>query len=286
MTPNDLRRIRVPSSLRMPKRMVIPERFSAPLLPARPYGRNLWLLLWILVLIAAAQVVLFVKPIVGVYVDAAVFASLIWLALWQERSRQFVISTAIIPLSMLLCLSLPASTVFTRTSVLMVSFLLLALVYQYLFTLEYPTDGTRLRMTRHGYLFAIPLMVVFGQFLGLVGYGLLRHQYDFADTPLPLVALGVIVFAIAEEILFRGLIQQKAMELFHPLMAAALSAGLYTLVSFGHRGGGLSPVFAALLGSAVAYVYYKKQNILLTIAINVATKLTYTGLVAIFVLRH
>jgi membrane protease YdiL (CAAX protease family) len=141
-------------------------------------------------------------------------------------------------------------------------------------------------MTRHGYLFALPLMVVFGQLLGLVGFGLLRHQYDFRDSTLPLVALGSVVFAIAEESLFRGLIQQRAMLLFNPKLATALSAALYAGLMFGHRGGLLSPVFGALLGTSLAIVYYKKQNLLLTITINAATKLTYIGLVAIFVLRH
>ncbi|HEX8182292.1 MAG TPA: type II CAAX endopeptidase family protein [Candidatus Saccharimonadales bacterium] len=249
------------------------------------YGRNLWLFVWIIVVIAASQLALFVNPLIGVYVNAAVFANLTWLAVRQERARQFYIVIAIIPLTMLVSLSLPEMTVFVRTTVLVVILLALGLIYQYLFTLDYPTDGSRMRMTRHGYLFAIPFMLILGQFIGLLGYALLRNQYDFRDSSLLLVALGAIVFAIAEEIFFRGLIQQRAMLLLHPILAAVLSAGLYAGMSFGHRGGMFTPVLGAILGIVLAAVYYKKQNVLLTISVNAAAKLTYIGLVAVFVLQ-
>ena len=279
-----LRRIRLPSSgLR---RRGVADRFSAPLLPIRPYGRNLWLCLVVVTLVGAAQTALYLRPLVGVYVDAVSFAILIGLALRRERSRHFLIAVSIIPLAMLVGLSLPKTNAFQQTTNLALIFLVLGLTYQYLFTIDYPLERTRLRLTRQGYLFAIPLMVVLGQALGLLGYGLLRQQYDFRGTSLIFVALGAVVYAIAEEILFRGLIQQKAMQLCHPAIAAAVTTLLYASLTVGHRGGILTPVFGLILGAVLSVIYYRKQNILLTMTINISAKLTYIGLVAIFVLRH
>ena len=279
-----LRRIRLPSSgLR---RRGVTDRFSEPLLPIRPYGRYLWLCLVVVTLVGAAQTALYLRPLVGVYVDAVSFAILIGLALRRERSRHFLIAVSIIPLAMLVGLSLPKTNAFQQTTNLALIFLVLGLTYQYLFTIDYPLERTRLRLTRQGYLFAIPLMVVLGQALGLLGYGLLRQQYDFRGTSLIFVALGAVVYAIAEEILFRGLIQQKAMQLCHPAIAAAVTTLLYASLTVGHRGGILTPVFGLILGAVLSVIYYRKQNILLTMTINISAKLTYIGLVAIFVLRH
>lgn len=292
-----LRKVRMPSSVVMQKRFK--ERFTAPLMrvdpepketqpakPPRPVTRNLWLFIWIIVAVGSAQAALYIRPLAGIYVDALAFGSLMWLALRQERARQLVISVAIIPLVMLVSLCLPQTGVFMRTVNLSVLLLTLGLVYQFLFTLDYPLDGTRLRMTRHGYLFAIPLMLVFGQFLGLLGFGLLHHQYDFRGTPLALVAASAVVFSIGEEIVFRGLIQQRGMLLFNPKIAAILSGVLYAGLMFGHRGGLFSPIFGVVLSAVLVIIYHRKQNILLTLTVNAASKLTYIGLVAIFVLRH
>jgi hypothetical protein len=248
----------------------------------RPFWRNAGVAILVAALVLAAQLTLFGKSQVGVYIDALSLAGLVALALLSEKSRQLAISVAILPLANLISMSLPQSTRFDQVTVFYDALLLLALVYRFMFSFDYPVAATRL--TKRGYLVALPLMVVVGQALGGIGYALLRNQYDYGHISLPLVAASTVVYAVAEAMLFQGLIQQRAMQILHPGMAAVLATVLYVATSFGHTGSYLAPLFALLLGATMAAAYYVKQNLLLVITLNAATKLIYFGLLATFVL--
>ncbi len=253
--------------------------------PKRRFGRNLWLWVWLAVAIGAAQILLFVNPAFGVYVNAAALLSMLWVAIRNERARQLTIAASIIPLMMLVGMSLPAESVFERSVTVAVVGLLIGLVYQFLFTIDYPREGTRMHMTKYGYALGIPFAFVIGQIIGLVALALLGHQYEFKGVPVALVMMGMVIIAISEEVIFRGLIQQRAMILFHPLMGALLSALLSALLTLGHGFGASGVVIGVLIGLATSFLYYKQQNIILTITLNVAAKLTYVGLVVAFVLH-
>jgi len=244
--------------------------------------QNLWVAAGTLIAIAASTLTLTFHPVAGVVVNAAVLAFLIGLALWREPVRKLATSVAILPVVTLLSLSLPATNAFAESAVIYASLLLLTLVYRYIFTLDQPLTFSRL--TLRGYGLALPLMVVLGQVLGVLAYGLQRHSYSFSATPTALVALAAVVFAAAEEMFFRGLVQQQAAKVMHPVIAAILSAGLYTIVSINHATI-LAPLFGLITGAVLAATYYKKQNLILTTTINAAAKLTYIGLLAAFVLR-
>jgi membrane protease YdiL (CAAX protease family) len=252
------------------------------LFPSRPLTRNLWLIVWLAIVIAAAQISLFARPAVGVYVNAAALICLLGLALWQARARQLIISVAIIPIAMMVGLSLPNLPAFQRTMVVTIVVLLLGLTYQYLFTLDYPLQGTKQNLTKFGYALSIPIMVVVGQLIGLIAFAAMHGHYEYRGTSVLLVGLSLVVMAIAEEIVFRGLIEQRALLFFHPLMALVLTAFLYTLATLGHGGGIFAPMLGALIGVATSYVYFRNQNILLTITLNASAKLTFVGLVVIF----
>ena len=127
-------------------------------------------------------------------------------------------------------------------------------------------------------------MAVAGETLGVIGYVMLRHQYTFGTTPLPMVAATVVVFALAEETIFRGLIQQRAAQIMHPMLAAILSTMLFTFVSI-NTSTYLAPLFSLILGTVLAFTYYQKKNLVLTGTINVLAKLTYVGLMASFIFR-
>jgi membrane protease YdiL (CAAX protease family) len=249
----------------------------------KPLFQNFWLFILIIVVLLGTQISLFEKPIVGVYVNAVAFAALVGVGLWREQVRQLAISAAILPVSLMITLSLPQTSTFAQAVVFYDAILLIGLVYRFMFTLDEPLANTRLNL--RGYLTALPLMIVIGQAAGVLGYGLLRHQYTFGTTALPLVAATSVVFAISEEVLFRGLIQQRAAKVLHPVVAAALSAILYALFTFGHAGSYLAPLFGLIMGIILSTTYYKKQNLILTIAINAGSKLTYIGLMAAFVFR-
>jgi membrane protease YdiL (CAAX protease family) len=248
-----------------------------PFRSSRLLFKNFWAFLIIIILVIGAQVTLFEKPVVGVYINAFAFTGLIGLALW------LAISAAILPVAMMITLSLPETSTFAQSVVFYCAILLMGLIYRFMFTLDEPVSNSKLKLG--GYILALPLSLVIGQALGAAGYGLLRHQYTFGHTALPLVAVASVVFAISEEVLFRGLIQQRAAKVLHPGLAAVLSAVLYAGFTFGHAGSYLAPLFGLIMGITLAITYYRKNNLILTIAINAASKLAYVGLMASFVFR-
>ena len=249
----------------------------------RKFVKNPKLLFAISQALVVVQVTLFVNPMAGVYLNAIVFALLVRVAIAHDKARKLAISAAILPVANMISLSLPQTSSFARTVIFYDAILILGLIYRFMFTLNDPTKSTQL--TRRGYLFVLPSMIILGQVLGGLGYFMLRHQYTFGHTALPLVAATSVIFAISEEILFRGLIQRSAAKIFHPITAALFTALIYTAFSFGHSGSYLAPIFGLLLGSTLSAIYYKKQNLVLTMTVNAVTKLVYIGLMATFVFR-
>jgi membrane protease YdiL (CAAX protease family) len=247
----------------------------------RPYFVNAWLAPYVLLAVAVPQVALLWRPVLGVYATAASLLLLLALSHWSEKARKLAISAAILPTTMLVGISLPQQDAFARSAVFYDAILLLALVYGYVFTMNEPRSATSLGKK---YIILLPLMVVIGQALGALGFGMLRGQFPYHGTSLSLVASTAVVFAIAEELLFRGLIQQQAMKVVHPIMAATIAALSYAAV-FAAHGSYLPVVFALISGAILSTVYYFKQNLILTTTTNIAMKLVFVGLMATFVLR-
>ncbi|HEY5441944.1 MAG TPA: CPBP family glutamic-type intramembrane protease [Candidatus Saccharimonadales bacterium] len=248
----------------------------------KPIRRQSLVWLFSLSLLVAAQATLIWAPTVGIYVNAVALAGLAIIGLQKTAARKVAISLAIIPLANMVTATVQPKTTIGSAVVFYGIILLLALAYRFMFTLDFPMLHTRL--LAKGYGFGIPLMVVIGQMVGLVGFGFLRHHYPYVGYSLPLIALVAVVFAFTEEILLRGLIQQQGERLFHPAAAAVATTVLYVFLVLDH-GTILTLPIALLMGGVLSFVYYKKKNLLLTFTLNAAAKLTYIGLVAAFVLR-
>ncbi len=255
--------------------MTGPKQFFIKL---RPLFKNFWLFALILTLMAATQVALFLQPVVGTYVNAATFALLFSLALWNKKLLPLCLAAAILPVVNMVSLALPRTTAFTQTIVFYAGIFTLGLIYRLAFTLDFPAKNTKL--TVRGYIVYLASMFVAGEALGAIGYGMLRHQFGFGHISLIFIAPTVVFFAIAEETLFRGLIQQRAMQVLHPGVAAVLSALLFAVFTFGHTGSWLAPLFGLILGTALAVTYAIKQNLILTITMNATSKLVYIGILA------
>ena len=247
-----------------------------------PLRENIGMFLTISAATVASQLALWWRPTVGVYANAALFALLLALALWKETIRKVAISVAILPIAVMIDLCLPQGNAFGQAVVFYDAILLLTLVYRFMFTLDEPLKNSMLKL--RGYAFALPMMAVIGQLLGLLGYGLLRNHYAFKNISLPLVAASACVFALTEEMFFRGLVQQRAAKVMHPGMAAALSAILFTVMNIGY-GTIYAPLYALAAGVVLSVTYYLRQNLILTFTINAMSKLAYVGLLATFVLR-
>lgn len=246
------------------------------------YRVHFGLFAMVLLAVVVAQLCLRWKSTVGMYVNAASFATLVGMALWREAFRKVAISAAILPVVVMVNLCLPQSSNFDQAVVLYDTLLLLTLVYRFMFALDEPVQSTAL--TLRGYGLTLPLMVVLGQLLGLLGYGMLRTHYIYTLISYPLVAAAVAVFAIAEEMFFRGLLQQRASKVLHPAMAAVLSAVTYASFTL-DRATWLAPLFGLIMGGVLSFIYLKKQNLLLTITVNAMSKLAFIGLLATFAAR-
>lgn len=248
---------------------------------AKPLRKNVWVALYVLAALAASQSVLLMKPLLGVYVTAVVLVALLALSLKSEPARKLAIASAVLPTTMLVAISLPQTDAFARSAVFYDSLLLFALLYGYTFTISEPRSALSLGKK---YIVFVPLMIVSGQALGALGFGMLRHTYPYHGISLYLVASTAVVFAIAEELLFRGLIQQQAAKVMHPVVAAIVATLAYAIVFISH-GSFLPALFALVSGAVLSGVYYFKPNLILTTTLNAVMKVTYIGLLATFVLH-
>lgn len=236
---------------------------------------------FLLAIMALTQIEFLLSPTFGVYSTVTMLAMLLLFAVQSKRWRELAIAIAILPVATMINLSLPQVNDFSQAIVFYNAILFLTLVYRFLFTLDAPTKRTSLGLKAYALL--IPLMIVAGQAFGAIAFGLFHSDYPFAGIPLPMASMCIIFFAFAEEMLFRGLIQQRAAHVLHPVLAAVLSAGLYALFSIS-LGSVAGFVFALATGAALSTVYFYKENVILTTTMNVTAKLLYIGLLATFVI--
>ncbi|HYH75822.1 MAG TPA: CPBP family intramembrane glutamic endopeptidase, partial [Candidatus Saccharimonadales bacterium] len=209
-------------------------------------------------IILMSQVAFILHPVLGVYATFAALVSCIAIALRHESIRKLAVSVGIIPAATIVTMCLPQGSTFATMVVFYDVLLILSLVYRYMFMTSEPKEDRGLRAT--GYLKSIPTMLVLGQLLGGLAYIALRDHYAYSDMSFGLVAASAAIFAIAEESFFRGLIQQRAGKVFHPIMGAVLSTLLFATLSLG-QGNLLSAGVALVTGAVLSTVYYHKQNV-------------------------
>jgi len=243
---------------------------------------NTWIVIVYGTLLCATQLCLIWHPILGLGLSTFCLFLLTTGALVRESLRKLSISLAILPTVQIAHSAIITHNAFQSTTILYVMLLLLALIYRYMFTLDEPVEKSRLKLK--GHLFGLPLMIIIGEGLGLIGYAFLRNHYAYTHISLPLICAACIVFAFAEEMFLRGLVQQQAARIVHPLLAAVLAAVIYIPLAIS-RTSLLTIGPAVAMGIMLAVVYHLKHNLLLSTAINAAAKLTYVGLVATFILR-
>ena len=242
-----------------------------------------WVFFWIIIAIIGAPIAFVIRPVVGVYVNALALASLAALALWQRKYREVAISAAILPVASMIGMILPKLSVFTTITIYYAAILLLALWYRYSFTLNQSVVSSRMKLK--DYALAIPLVGLVGIALGTLGYDLSNNHYDYKGTALLLAGISAIIFAFTEEMFFRGLIQQRASKIMHPILAAILAAVLYGVVGLGMHASYSNIIYALVAGAVLSAIYFKKQNLLLTTTANAAMKIVYLGLLTTLIVH-
>jgi membrane protease YdiL (CAAX protease family) len=264
--------------------LIVAPKFS-PIKYIHDYSKstsNSWIYLLMIASVAAAQITLIWSPRVGVFINALALVIAIAIAIAKDDLHKTAVSLGILPIVNMVVISFMPSQRFTNSIVFYDVLLLLALVYRFIFTTSEPVKKSSLGL--NGYAIGLPIMIVVGEILSVIGFVFLRHHYQYRGISLPLVALAAVVFAFAEEMFLRGLIQQQGSKVFNPLMAAFGTTLLYVVLGLYH-GTMLSIPVAVVIGATLSYTYYKKQNLVLTTTMNAVAKLGYLGLVAGFIFR-
>lgn len=183
-------------------------------------------------------------------------------------------AVAILPIAFAVSLSLARVNDLTQLSVFYVTLLVLTLAHRSIFTS--PARSTKLSFT--DYAVMLPVVLLLSQALGALGYGLLGWHDVAGDIPLRILAPCLVLFALIEELFFRGLVQQRAASAMRPIDAAVLAAGLYGLAMLS-RLDAPTAIFGAAMGVGLSALYYKKPSTMLTFGLNAFTKLVCLGLV-------
>ena len=185
---------------------------------------------------------------------------------------------------MLVALMLPMSmqnvSTFVKTGCLYGALLLLSLVYRFLFMQDQPNKAAAL--TPHGwrsYITQLPQGLVIGQLLGGLAFVLLAHNRPFTDVSVGLLLGASVVFAMIEVMYFQGLLQTTLLELTSARVALAVTAVFYICLSATVSWQTL--IVNAISGTALAFMFFLKQNTLPVMFANATMKLVFIGLVVI-----
>ena len=138
-----------------------------------------------------------------------------------------------------------------RSLVIYYVLLFLVLVYSKRFKLNpgYKKEG----------LVFLPLVILFGIVLGLMGNGIIAEKYSGFILLLP-----IVVFS--EELLFRGMIQNLTKEGYGTKVSLIFPSLLYAIFSLNYA---LPIVLILFISSLVAsIIYHYTKNIFLTMALN------------------
>lgn len=231
----------------------------------------------IVAFLLVSQLLWYVAPQVGVYANQFAVAGLLIIGLHTERYRRLALSVAILPAVNACVVLFGHQAQPLQTIIIYVVLLALTLVYRYVFMSDKSLSSDRLH--KKEYVYAVSLMIVVGQVLGIAAFGVLGHSdVRLMTLPIALAILFVGMAAITEELFFRGLVQQFALKIIHAVPAIALTTIIYALFCVS------SPAwwgigYALICSTVLSIVYSFRQNLILTTVLNVTAKLVFVWLV-------
>lgn len=227
--------------------------------------------------IALNQVLLLAWPVAGAVATVAALVGFAVLAMRSRRARPVAIAASVLPAATMSSLALPQGTVLAQAGVLygVVQFLTVA----YLLTM--PEAKTKQARMPWGTIFRwLPLAVAGGAGVGALGYAMLHTQLSLGPVSMPVAAAALACFAVVEELYFRGFLQRLTRKAVGPTLSVALAAIAYTALTLPFGNVAITG-FAALASVLISLLYYARPSIALTIAANLAVKLTFVGLLAL-----
>lgn len=223
------------------------------------------------------QLLLWQWPFGAAYAIALSVLTLFVLAYRVPSVRKTAVSVAIIPAALMVGLAMYRTESFEQSLALYDALLALAMAYRLIFGFAYRAPAEK-RWSWRQYGQWLPFFVVGGMGLALIGYYVLRGTQPLTGVPLTVAAPGLALFAITEELLFRGIIQRSAMRELPANWAVLIPVLCYTTLTLPQ--GSVAVTLFAFLASTVLSVSYRfVPNLLCTTAMNLSMKLLFLALI-------
>lgn len=238
----------------------------------------------VLVLVSVIQILLAVVFLLGRYPHLGLFvlcAGLVYLMSYSvliPGRRLLMASVSIILIVLLISITIPIQPLFLQIGFLYGLLLSLGSWYHLILKpqsqLIHPDQPVKFAWILVAMLPGMSLGVVTGLLVPL-------GSYWTGDLRISLICLSPLM-AIAEEIVFRGLIQDGAADTTHPMAAVVFSALVYGIVflSWGY----LAALFACLVGLICAILYARTGSLFYSIILNSFWKIGFLLTVGTMVL--
>lgn len=223
-----------------------------------------WIGIGSCLLIGGAHAALLFYPELGVYTNAFVFAVLIGLALARPYVQKLALVLAIIPASNMVGMALLPPNMFWLGVTQYGSWLVFGVIYWLLFSRRPSLGSASTRLAAY--------VLLGGIAFGLFAFMVVGRPPAFTDSYWLLALTVIIGSAVAEELLFRGLIQEQGNKIMRLGNAAALSVVLYTILSFGAQSVWM-PVVAFFASSILAGVYIRYRSLSLNVLLSSSMKI-------------
>ena len=103
------------------------------------------------------------------------------------------------------------------------------------------------------------------------GYSQLGEQIYTGQSPILMLTVAVIIAPIAEELVFRGLVQMRIRDYLGPIAGIVISA-----ICFGiYHGNMIQFIYASILGLFLSFGMEKSQTVLVPIVGHMAVSYTH-----------
>lgn len=223
--------------------------------------------------VVLSQLLLWAAPLAGAVSVAGILGLFAWLFLNSKKHSVLFLIASVLPAVSLATLAMPQTHPAGQAVVLYATLLLLAAAYHWQLK---PAKTTRKKpgiQRLH-----IAAAGISSLALGAMAYFLLGKQ-ALAGTSLPLAAVCLAIFGLAEEFYFRGLLQRFVRQEVGPTLSVFVTVSAFTAMAVPL--GGADIVAVAFIASAVlSLLYYAHRNLTLSVATNIASKLLFVGLIA------
>ena len=219
------------------------------------------------------------QPLAGIVMNIALLGCLVTAAIVVPQLQRTAVALAVLPLAVIAMAAIPLQDSIQRLVAFYSFLLVMAVIYRRL--LPHDRPFRRSELGRDIKLRWIAACIGISAILGGIGFAVLFPHLS-AQLPAWYMILAIVLLsAAAEELYFRGLLQEHATRTFTPDEALVLVASIYAC---------FAAAFPSLFAIVIAFVlallfsllYASTYNLKLTFIANATTKLVFLGLIVAF----